>query len=138
LPQRNPYLLLGIDYGTGADEARRGFARSARRIRRSGDTGQTIEDLNWALHQIQTEESDPFERVDHFRVPADPSVFTPRGPGLFAPPPVPLPRGSTTSQSDVDTVLTAAANEAAALLGGLTPQLVSFDHGYDSTEGTTG
>ncbi len=135
MTNRNPYLLLGLDYGAGADEARRGFARAARRLRRSGGTEVTIEDLNWALHQVQSRETDPLDAVDLFRVPANPAVFAPRGNGLFTPPPVPLPRRGRTEQSDVDTVLTAATDEAAALLAAVTPQVISFHHGYDIMEG---
>jgi hypothetical protein len=135
VPERNPYLLLGLDYGVGADEARRAFARAARRLRRSGGTEVTIEDLNWALHQIQSQDGDPFDAVGLFRVPANPAVFNPTGEGLFTPPPVPLARGGTTEQSDVDIVVVAAADEAAALLGATTPHVVSFDLGYDVTEG---
>ena len=137
---RNPYLLLGVDYGAPADEARRRFARAARRVRRAAADpttagGTTVEDLNWALHEIQNQAGDPFDSVAVFRVPADPDVFTPRGEGMFAPPPVPLPRRTSTTAADIDAVLGGLADELGVLLGAVVPRTVRFDHGYVDQEG---
>src|SRR5947199_206120 len=52
MPDRNPYLIVGVDFGSSGDEARHAFAHAARRIRREGGAWD-IEDLNWALHEIE-------------------------------------------------------------------------------------
>ncbi|HEU5470191.1 MAG TPA: hypothetical protein VFV67_06020 [Actinophytocola sp.] len=136
MADRNPYLLLGVDYGCPPDAARKSFARAARRIRRAGTTEITTEDLTWALHEIQHEDGDPFDAVDLFRVPANPDVFTPAGTGLFAPPPVPLPRATVTTAADVDTLVSGLADDVSALLGAAAAHLVRFDYGYQTPGGT--
>jgi hypothetical protein len=134
--ERNPYLILGVDYGCSPDVARRSFARAARRVRRSGTDRVTTEDLTWALHEIQSEHADPLNEVSTFRVPADPQVFSPAGEGVFAPAPVPLARRTETSQSDVDQVTNGFADDVAALLAEVLPHAVRFDYGYQTAEGT--
>ena len=109
MPDRNPYLILGVDFAASSDQARHAFAHAARRIRRRGGSWE-IEDLNWALHEIEELESNPAELVSLYRVPADPSVFKPSGEGLFHPGPVPLPRRS--ARDDAEAM--AAVREAAA------------------------
>jgi hypothetical protein len=136
MPTRNPYLLLGVDYGCPPDQARRSFARAARRIRRAGSSAVTIEDLNWALHEIQNQKDDPFESVSMFRVPANPDVFVPVGEGLFAPPAVPLPRDTTTGPSDVDVLVDGLAGDAWQLVSAATPHLIQLDYGYRTPGGT--
>lgn len=134
--KRNPYLLLGVDYGAPPEEARRCFARSARRVRRAGATARTtVEDLNWALHEIQSQKGDPRDSVTVFRVPANPDIFAPGGEGMFAPPPVPLPRRTTTSDADRDQVLGGLVDDLAALVGAAVPRVVRFDIGYLTAEG---
>jgi hypothetical protein len=91
MPERNPYLILGVDFASSGDDARRAFAHAARRIRRHGGAWE-IEDLNWALHEVEALASNPADVVSIYRVPADPTVFDPAGEGLFRPPPVPLAR----------------------------------------------
>lgn len=90
--QRNPYLILGVPFGTGRDEARRRFAMAARRLRRHADGPYSVEDLTWALHEIETLEGRPDDAVDYFRVPANPAVFASEAPGLFRPPARPMSR----------------------------------------------
>ena len=94
MPERNPYLILGVDFAASGDRARHAFARAARRVRKHGGPWE-IEDLNWALHEVEALESSPADLVDVYRVPADPKVFDPAGEGLFRPPPVPLDRRTT-------------------------------------------
>lgn len=91
MAQRNPYLILGVDFAASHDEARHAFARAARRIRRKGGPWE-IEDLNWALHEVEALASNPEDMVSIYRVPADREVFEPAGEGLFQPPAVPLER----------------------------------------------
>jgi|SRR5947209_1564272 len=109
--ERNPYLILGVDFAASADDARRAFAHAARRIRRQGGAW-SIEDLNWALHEVEELESNPADIVSLYRVPADPQVFTPAGEGLYRPPPVPLPRRTATNDpAATEEVRHAAARE---------------------------
>lgn len=92
MAERNPYLILGVDFGASGDDARHAFARAARRIRRSGGGAWDVEDLNWALHEVEALETHPSDDVSLYRVPADPDVFEPGGEGLFRPPPARLAR----------------------------------------------
>jgi hypothetical protein len=108
VPERNPYLILGVDFAASSDRARHAFARAARRIRRQGGVYE-IEDLNWALHEVEALESNPVDLVSIYRVPADPAVFQPAGEGLFRPAPSPLQR--RTEPDDEDSL--AAVREAA-------------------------
>ena len=108
MPDRNPYLILGVDFGASGDDARRAFAHAARRIRRKGGVWD-VEDLNWALHEIEALEANPADIVELYRVPADPKVFEPAGDGLFRPLPVPLER--RTQENDPEA--TAAVRRAA-------------------------
>lgn len=133
---RNPYLLLGVDYGCPPDAARKSFARAARRVRRAAVSHVTTEDLTWALNEIQARTADPFDDVSTFRVPADPEVFTPAGDGLFAPAPVRLARRTTTTRSDVDLLADGLADDVAELLTEALTLLARFDYGYQTAEGT--
>lgn len=108
MPDRNPYLILGVDFGASHDEARRAFAHAARRIRRKGGLWE-IEDLNWALHEVEALEDNPADRVSVYRVPADPTVFEPAGVGLFRPPAVPLARRTPAGDPESVRALRAAA-----------------------------
>ena len=136
--ERNPYLLLGVDYGAPPDVARRSFARAARRVRRAGGSGTTtVEDLNWALHEIQNRQEDPQDSVTVFRVPADPDVFTPRGEGMFRPRPVPLARRTSTTDADRDSVLAGLADDVSVLIGAVAPRVARFEYGYFTPEGTS-
>jgi hypothetical protein len=113
--RRHPHLVLGIDVGAPADEARRAFARASRRLRRGdGDAPWTLEDLTWALHQVEQIHTDPEAGLDLLRVPADPAVFAPRGPGVLDPSPPGLPRRTAPSTpADRDAVAVAALVELA-------------------------
>lgn len=91
MAERNPYLILGVDFGASREDARRYFAHAARRLRRQGGIW-TREDLTWALHEIESLEANPGDTVSIFRVPADPGAFDPVGDGLYRPAPVPLAR----------------------------------------------
>jgi hypothetical protein len=111
MSERNPYLILGIDFGASGDEARRRFAAAARRLRRQPGRWAK-DDLTWALHAIESSETDPADSVSTFRVPADPTAFDPVGEGLFRPPPVPLARRTPpTTPAQHAELLQAAARE---------------------------
>lgn len=116
MAERNPYLILGVDFGAASDEARRKFAASARKARRGGGPW-TIEDLNWALHQIESSQSDADESVSVFRVPANPRAFDPVGSGLFRPEPeVAGRRSDPSTNADHEQLAAAAAREIAAVV----------------------
>lgn len=115
-PDRNPYLILGVDFGASGDDARHAFAHAARRIRRQGGAW-TIEDLNWALHEIESLESNPTDTVSLYRVPADPGVFDAGGEGLFEPEAVPLARRTEPGDAAaLDSVRVRAAREVEEIL----------------------
>lgn len=132
---RNPYLLLGIDYGTPPDLARRHFARAARRVRRAAGGPVGIEDLNWALHEVQTRAGTAENDVSVYRVPADPAVFNPDARGLFALPPVPLPRRTRTSDDDRAALADALAEDVGELVTAVIRATATFDYGYLTPEG---
>jgi hypothetical protein len=92
--RRNPYLVLGIDHGADAAEAAAAFARATRRVRNDPDAPYAIEDITWALHNIEQAETDPEKSLDTFRVPADPSVYLDARLNELLPPPTPLNRTS--------------------------------------------
>lgn len=90
---RNPYLILGLDYGAAADEARAAFARCVRRIRNMSDPPFAREDLAWALHEIEHPEVEPTRSVRYYRVPANRAHLPSPQPGdLFLPRPILMPR----------------------------------------------
>lgn len=114
MTDRNPYLLLGVDYGASGDEARRAFAIAAKRVRQSGGNG-SIDDLSWALHQIESRSGAGSDDLAVYRVPADPAAFDPAGWGLFRPPPKPAGRwAGPPTAADRDELTGAAAREVAA------------------------
>jgi hypothetical protein len=116
VPDRNPYLILGVDFAASSDRARHAFARAARRLRKQGGAW-AIEDLNWALHEVEALEANPADLVSIYRIPADPEVFEPAGEGLFRPPPVPLERRTSIDDgASIELVRAAAAREIDALL----------------------
>ncbi|QKV75292.1 hypothetical protein [Amycolatopsis sp. Hca4] len=133
MADRNPYLVLGVDYAAPPEAARRSFARAARRIRKAAGGAVTIEDLNWALHEIQERHSEAEDDVSVYRVPANPAAFHPSGDGAFAPVALPLARRTATSDSDREQVLAGLADDVWALLGAATPCVARFDHGYHRT-----
>ncbi len=99
---RNPYLILGLDYGATADEARTAFARCVRRIRSMADPPFDREDLAWALHELEHPEQDPARSVRYYRVPANRAHLpSPRPGDLFFPGPVRLPRRTQPATQEV-------------------------------------
>lgn len=82
---RNPYLLLGIDYGSPLGEAKRAFARAARELKR-GAARKSFEraDLSWALNEIEHAIGDPEAHVGYVRVPANPELYKWSGSGFLS------------------------------------------------------
>jgi hypothetical protein len=92
-PDRNPYVILGVDYGCSLDEARRGFVRAVRRVRSAAAPQFSEEDVTWALHAVEQVVRDPDSSVDAYRIPSDPSVFrVDNAEGLFDARPIPISR----------------------------------------------
>ena len=98
--RRNPYLVLGLPYGSSPREATRTFARRSREVNEGRFTGYTVEDLTWALNQVEQAAQDTGVDVRIYRVPANPSLFDglpdgdTGGSGFFNPSPVPIGRAT--------------------------------------------
>ena len=95
--RRNPWIILGIDYGVTGAAASSAFARASRRIKRAESAPFDLDDLTWALNEIEAAEQDPDIAIHHYRVPADPSAYEPpllsaAAEGLCNPPRPPAPR----------------------------------------------
>lgn len=74
--RRNPYLVLGVAYGASIRDVRRGFARRAKDVHNDIITAYTLEDLNWALYQLEQSLEDADIDVTIYRVPANPSTLS--------------------------------------------------------------
>ena len=81
--RRNPYLILGVPYGASKAEAASAFAKATQRLRREPESLYGLEDLNWALHQVEQVHDDPESAIAIFRVPANPAVYAVGGYGLL-------------------------------------------------------
>ena len=99
---RNPYLILGLDYGAHEEDARRALGRTMRRVRSQPDSPYAAQDVTWALNEIQRAETDPDAALKYFRVPADAGAYerTADGSGLFSPPARRMPRTSRATSAD--------------------------------------
>lgn len=73
--RRSPYLVLGVRYGAGKDEAQKAFARSSRLVRKGESVEYDMEDLNWALHAVEQRIEDPSASIDDYRLPANPAAY---------------------------------------------------------------
>lgn len=91
---RNPYVLLGVPFGTSSDDAAVAFARRARGLRRAPSGTERLTDLTWALNQVQDVVRRPDLALEVYRVPADPGALEPEGSGVLRPPPELLARTS--------------------------------------------
>ncbi|WP_062381174.1 hypothetical protein [Demequina pelophila] len=132
--KHNPYLILGVPFGVTKREASRAFAKASRRLRRMADAPFEIEDLNAALHAIEHDLEDPHESIDHYRMPADPSVYEiPAAVGRLNPAPQPMARQTPpTPPGEIEAVKARAIVEAAVRLRRTVetsplPTLHSFD-----------
>lgn len=134
--QRNPYLILGVPFGTDRDDARRSFALAARRLRRSPDGPYSVEDLTWALNEIESLQNNPEYLVDVFRVPADPSAFLTHGTGVFRPPAEPMDRRTPPHDPDaLEELRRAASVELLQELIRVFSRDVIVDLAYEEPEG---
>ena len=113
--RRNPYLILGVDYGCSSTEASRAFASMVRRLRATPDAPYTIQDANWAKHQIEQVIEDSAAAITVYRVPADPSVYAKPDPAeLLLEAPQPLPPAPADDESVLERVRDAATFVALA------------------------
>jgi hypothetical protein len=124
--RRNPYLILGIPYGSSRGEARRAAARRTRELRQRQGSPYSTEDVTWALHQVEQVIDDPTSAVQVFRVPAAPGIFdAPSGQGLFHPPAIPLPRrnGPLTDEQFAEIRHRAVASVSRSVVAALGPHI---------------
>ncbi|GAA1740294.1 hypothetical protein GCM10009681_09000 [Luedemannella helvata] len=109
---RNPYIILGIPFGSSREDANVAFARKARALRRLGPAGRPqMLDLTWALNQVDEGISHPEAAMEIYRIPADPDAFTVTGNGVLAPPAETLPRRYGPGDAALDALRRAAAIE---------------------------
>jgi hypothetical protein len=109
MERRNPYLILGIPFGASREDATRAFLRRTKSLRRLGAAGRALHtDLTGALKEIEDRPEHPDAVLTPYRIPADPHVERGVGPGVFAPPPEPLPAATG---DDLDDLRAAAAHE---------------------------
>lgn len=92
--RRNPYFVLGVDYGASVSAATAAFGRKSRKVRRDPDAVFSVEDLTWALSQVeQAAASKEQDLGEHFYVPADPEPYAVSATeGILLLPVQPLPR----------------------------------------------
>lgn len=92
MKHRNPYVILGLPFGSSREEANVAFARKAKALRRQANLGRdALTDLTWALNQIDEALKHPDSAMHIYRIPADPDAFLSSGTGIFSPPPERLP-----------------------------------------------
>ena len=118
--RRNPYLVLGLPYGSEIRDVKRAFAKRAKKVASRNVVAYTNEDLNWALFQLEQSQHDPEVDVAIYRIPANPDVFgfhtkdTPEF-GLFWPKAFPIKRRTAPSdREEIEELLDRAIVEWAA------------------------
>lgn len=121
--RRNPYLVLGVDYGASREEVTAAYTRRSRVARADSGYPYSIDDLVWALDEIEGVDGTaavPAAGAQSaalmFRVPADPTAYEPPpGPGLLRPEPVPLRRRSRpASRNEIAGLVNDARRDATA------------------------
>lgn len=114
MAMRNPYVALGIPFGSSRDIAQAAFARRAKKLRRAPNGTELLTELTWALNQIDEVLREPEQAVGVYRVPANPAALVPTDYGLLNPAPLLLESRYSTEQiaeSEVE-LRTAVAAEA--------------------------
>ena len=121
--RRNPYLVLGVDYGAPREEVTAAYTRRSRVARADSGYPYSIDDLVWALDEIEGIDGTgaaPAAGAQSaalvFRVPADRSVYEPpSGPGMLRPEAVPLRRRSRPApRNEIAGLITDARRDATA------------------------
>jgi hypothetical protein len=123
--RRNPYFVLGLDFGAGPAAAQAAFARLSRRLRRGPGDRYGIEDATWALHEIEHADPDPRLGLGTYRVPADPAAYDyPPAGGILSLAPRNLPRRTGSSEPAVTALGPALVHQpATAALAALADEL---------------
>lgn len=129
--RRNPYLVLGVPFGSTREQATVAFARRAKRAKADSNFAYSVEDLTWALNELEAAETkDRQADVNTYRVPADNAAFEPpSGRGVLTPEVVPLARRTPqTMPSEIEELRALAVREELvdALLDGLSKVNVAY------------
>jgi hypothetical protein len=120
---RNPYLILGLPYGSARENAAPAYARAMRRVRRAPDNSPyRLEDLGWALHELEHNTDDPASDLRYLRVPAVPEAYALEGADEV---PTPRPRAKLPTPAPVQE--TQVAPEAPLLTGVIATLAQSVD-----------
>lgn len=112
---RNPYLVLGVPYGTTESAARRAFAKAAKRAKRDKTFPYTHEDLTAALHEISQIGHDSASDLRFYRVPVTAATGTSE-PGVLNPGPEPMARRAPTTDADREALRQAVVAELTSVL----------------------
>jgi hypothetical protein len=113
MEERNPYLILGIPFGTGRAEANAAFARRITSLPADPSEARAYKtDLTWALQRIDTGPAAPEAEMGCYRLPADPGCGAAEGPGVFAPPAEPGPYDEAAVAAALARMRADAAREA--------------------------
>ena len=75
--RRNPYLILGVPYGSSIEVATKAFAKNTKKSRYEENYPYSLEDLTWARNQIKAHLENPTADLSTYRVPADPAALRP-------------------------------------------------------------
>ncbi|MGX6603189.1 hypothetical protein ACWKSP_13765 [Micromonosporaceae bacterium Da 78-11] len=111
---QNPYLVLGVPFGTGRAEANAAFAARNKALPADPAEARTRRtDLTRALQQIDQGPPHPEAELTIYRIPADPA---PVGTGVFAPPPEEGPISDEAVAAALRRVRAAAAHEHLIML----------------------
>ncbi len=89
--ERNPYVILGVPFGSPKSVANAAFARKAQALKRDGGSLDQMTDLTWALQRVSVAIREPATAMELYRIPADPEAFQADGDGVLRPPPERLP-----------------------------------------------
>lgn len=114
--RRNPYLILGLDFGASPQQAQAAFAKLSRKLRRETSGPYQIEDATWALHEIEHAATDPDVNLAVFRVPANPDAYRYQpADGVLTVAPQNLPRRTGSSEAAVARLRADVAEEIASV-----------------------
>ena len=94
--KRNPWLVLGLDYGADVSQAAPAMARRLHAIRAETDPSYDRKDLVWALNMIERIRAGTESDLEYLRLPSPewPPNLPDGATGLFRPPPAALPRST--------------------------------------------
>ena len=106
-------MILGIPFGADRATAERAYSQRSR-VARRGDGPHSVDDVNWAMNQVEAHLDDPTTSAGTYRIPAHlEALRRPHGPGLFRPPLLPLARRTpVTTPEQVQAVIDEARKDA--------------------------